>query len=113
MSNKTVLHAKHLEAGAKMVDFYGWDMPINYGSQIEEHHAVRQEAGMFDVSHMTIVDVDVHLNKTLTLMRNVQKLYLIFTPIKTQIRHKQYIFLFVASADLTAPARPYLRESSS
>ena len=55
--NKTVLHAKHLEAGAKMVDFFGWDMPINYGSQIEEHHAVRQDAGMFDVSHMTIVDV--------------------------------------------------------
>ncbi|MGB1262343.1 MAG: glycine cleavage system aminomethyltransferase GcvT [Cognaticolwellia sp.] len=57
MSNKTVLHAKHIEAGAKMVDFYGWDMPINYGSQIEEHHAVRTDAGMFDVSHMTIVDV--------------------------------------------------------
>ncbi|UTP73871.1 glycine cleavage system aminomethyltransferase GcvT [Alteromonas sp. LMIT006] len=57
MMNKTVLHAKHLEAGAKMVDFFGWDMPINYGSQIEEHHAVRQDAGMFDVSHMTIVDV--------------------------------------------------------
>ena len=58
MSNKTVLHAKHLEAGAKMVDFYGWDMPINYGSLIEEHHVVRQDAGMFDVSHMTLVDVD-------------------------------------------------------
>ena len=57
MTNKTVLHAKHIEAGAKMVDFFGWDMPINYGSQIEEHHAVRQDAGMFDVSHMTIVDV--------------------------------------------------------
>ena len=57
MTNKTVLHAKHIEAGAKMVDFYGWDMPINYGSQIEEHHAVRTDAGMFDVSHMTIVDV--------------------------------------------------------
>lgn len=57
MSNKTVLHAKHLEAGAKMVDFHGWEMPINYGSQIEEHHAVRRDAGMFDVSHMTIVDV--------------------------------------------------------
>lgn len=57
MINKTVLHAKHLEAGAKMVDFHGWEMPINYGSQIEEHHAVRQDAGMFDVSHMTIVDV--------------------------------------------------------
>ena len=57
MTNKTVLHAKHLEAGAKMVDFYGWEMPINYGSQIEEHHAVRKDAGMFDVSHMTIVDI--------------------------------------------------------
>jgi aminomethyltransferase len=57
MTNKTVLHAKHLEAGAKMVDFYGWEMPINYGSQIEEHHAVRQKSGMFDVSHMTIVDI--------------------------------------------------------
>lgn len=56
-SQHTVLHAKHLEAGAKMVDFFGWHMPINYGSQIEEHHAVRQDAGMFDVSHMTIVDV--------------------------------------------------------
>jgi len=57
MVNKTVLHAKHIEAGAKMVDFHGWEMPINYGSQIEEHHAVRKAAGMFDVSHMTIVDI--------------------------------------------------------
>ncbi|XQW83918.1 glycine cleavage system aminomethyltransferase GcvT [Thalassotalea piscium] len=57
MINKTVLHAKHLESGAKMVDFHGWEMPINYGSQIEEHHAVRKDAGMFDVSHMTIVDI--------------------------------------------------------
>ncbi|MCF6287656.1 MAG: glycine cleavage system aminomethyltransferase GcvT [Proteobacteria bacterium] len=40
-----------------MVDFGGWDMPINYGSQIQEHHAVRQDRGMFDVSHMTIVDL--------------------------------------------------------
>ncbi|MEW9797267.1 glycine cleavage system aminomethyltransferase GcvT [Alteromonas sp. CYL-A6] len=57
MTSKTTLHAKHLEAGAKMVDFFGWEMPISYGSQIEEHHAVRRDAGMFDVSHMTIVDV--------------------------------------------------------
>ncbi|MDX1392397.1 MAG: glycine cleavage system aminomethyltransferase GcvT, partial [Rheinheimera sp.] len=57
MANQTALHGKHLEAGAKMVDFFGWDMPINYGSQIEEHHAVRRDAGMFDVSHMTIVDI--------------------------------------------------------
>ena len=57
MINKTVLHSKHLESSAKMVDFHGWEMPINYGSQIEEHHAVRTDAGMFDVSHMTIVDI--------------------------------------------------------
>ncbi|MGJ8680245.1 glycine cleavage system aminomethyltransferase GcvT [Paraglaciecola sp.] len=57
MSNKTVLHTKHLESNAKMVDFHGWEMPINYGSQIEEHHVVRKTAGMFDVSHMTIVDI--------------------------------------------------------
>ncbi|QSX34452.1 glycine cleavage system aminomethyltransferase GcvT [Shewanella avicenniae] len=58
MANKTVLYQKHLEANAKMVDFHGWDMPLNYGSQIEEHHAVRQDAGMFDVSHMTVVDIE-------------------------------------------------------
>jgi aminomethyltransferase len=40
-----------------MVDFGGWDMPIHYGSQIEEHHQVRRDAGMFDVSHMTVVDL--------------------------------------------------------
>ncbi len=57
MTSRTVLFDKHIESGAKMVDFHGWEMPINYGSQIEEHHAVRQDAGMFDVSHMTIVDV--------------------------------------------------------
>ena len=57
MAQQTVLFDKHIEAGAKMVDFHGWDMPINYGSQIEEHHAVRQDAGMFDVSHMTVVDI--------------------------------------------------------
>ncbi|XOV78975.1 MAG: glycine cleavage system aminomethyltransferase GcvT [Aestuariibacter sp.] len=57
MLNKTPLHASHLESNAKMVDFFGWEMPLNYGSQIEEHHAVRQDAGIFDVSHMTIVDI--------------------------------------------------------
>ena len=57
MAQRTPLYQHHLDAGAKMVDFHGWDMPLNYGSQIEEHHAVRQNVGMFDVSHMTIVDV--------------------------------------------------------
>jgi aminomethyltransferase len=57
MARKTVLHALHLELGARMVDFGGWDMPVNYGSQIEEHHQVRRAAGIFDVSHMCVVDV--------------------------------------------------------
>jgi len=56
--NKTSLYQSHLDAGAKMVDFGGWQMPINYGSQIEEHHAVRRQCGMFDVSHMTVIDVE-------------------------------------------------------
>ncbi|TAM60440.1 MAG: glycine cleavage system protein T, partial [Rhodanobacter sp.] len=56
MTEKTVLNATHRALGARMVDFGGWDMPINYGSQIEEHHAVRRDAGMFDVSHMTVID---------------------------------------------------------
>jgi aminomethyltransferase len=58
MPQKTPLYSAHLRAGAKMVDFGGWDMPINYGSQIEEHHFVRRAAGMFDVSHMTVVDLE-------------------------------------------------------
>lgn len=49
---KTPLHALHVEAGAKMVDFVGWDMPLHYGSIIEEHHQVRRAGGFFDVSHM-------------------------------------------------------------
>jgi aminomethyltransferase len=53
----TPLNAAHRAAGARMVDFGGWDMPVNYGSQIEEHHAVREGAGMFDVSHMRVVDL--------------------------------------------------------
>ena len=57
MTQHTILNATHRALGAKMVDFGGWDMPINYGSQIEEHHAVRRGAGMFDVSHMTVVDL--------------------------------------------------------
>ena len=57
MSNKTVLFDKHVEYKGKIVDFAGWEMPVNYGSQIDEHHQVRTDAGMFDVSHMVIVDL--------------------------------------------------------
>jgi aminomethyltransferase len=57
MGLRTPLYDVHLAAGARLVDFGGWDMPVNYGSQIEEHHAVRRDAGMFDVSHMCVVDL--------------------------------------------------------
>jgi len=57
MDKKTVLNETHREMGARMVPFGGWDMPVNYGSQIEEHHAVRTDAGMFDVCHMTVIDL--------------------------------------------------------
>jgi aminomethyltransferase len=53
----TPLNNAHRALGARMVDFGGWDMPVNYGSQIEEHHAVRSDAGMFDVAHMCVVDL--------------------------------------------------------
>lgn len=56
MAQHTPLSGEHVACGAKMVDFHGWMMPLHYGSQIEEHHNVRNDAGMFDVSHMTIVD---------------------------------------------------------
>jgi aminomethyltransferase len=57
MSLKTALYDTHILQGAKIVDFGGWEMPLHYGSQIEEHHAVRRDAGMFDVSHMGVVDL--------------------------------------------------------
>jgi len=56
MGKRTPLYEQHEQAGAKIVDFGGWDMPLHYGSQIEEHHKVRTDAGMFDVSHMTVID---------------------------------------------------------
>jgi len=69
MTEKTVLNATHRALGARMVDFGGWDMPINYGSQIEEHHAVRRDAGMFDVSHMTVIDL--HGARTREFLRHL------------------------------------------
>lgn len=57
MVKKTQLYEQHVACGARMVDFHGWMMPLHYGSQLDEHHIVRQDAGMFDVSHMTIVDL--------------------------------------------------------
>jgi aminomethyltransferase len=69
VTQQTILNASHRALGAKMVDFGGWDMPLNYGSQIEEHHAVRRDAGMFDVSHMTVVDL--HGARTREFLRHL------------------------------------------
>ena len=57
MLKRTALYDTHVAAGARMVDFGGWEMPLHYGSQIEEHHAVRRHAGVFDVSHMRVADI--------------------------------------------------------
>ena len=57
MAQQTPLYEQHTLCGARMVDFHGWMMPLHYGSQIDEHHAVRTDAGMFDVSHMTIPSI--------------------------------------------------------
>lgn len=57
MGKRTPLYALHVKANAKIVDFAGWDMPLHYGSQLEEHHYVRKQVGMFDVSHMGVVDI--------------------------------------------------------
>lgn len=54
---KTSLYQDHVALGAKMVDFHGWSMPIHYGSQLQEHQEVRNRAGVFDVSHMTVIDI--------------------------------------------------------
>ena len=58
MAKQTPLYATHVRLGGKLVDFAGWDMPLHYGSQVEEHHQVRRDAGMFDVSHMLAIDLE-------------------------------------------------------
>ncbi len=74
---RTPLYNSHLLANAKMVDFGGWEMPLNYGSQVEEHHQVRRHAGMFDVSHMLNVDVkgaDARAFLRVLVANNIDKL---------------------------------------
>jgi aminomethyltransferase len=57
MMKRTALYNEHVELHARLVDFAGWEMPLHYGSQLEEHHHVRKHAGIFDVSHMNVTDV--------------------------------------------------------
>ena len=73
----TALNQTHRDMMAKMVDFGGWDMPLHYGSQLDEHHKVRSDAGMFDVSHMLAVDIigeDVRAFLRRLLANNIDKL---------------------------------------
>jgi aminomethyltransferase len=58
MSERTVLNGLHREYGGRMVEFAGWELPLHFGSQLEEHRAVRREAGLFDVSHMSLFDLE-------------------------------------------------------
>ncbi|MDR3323444.1 MAG: glycine cleavage system aminomethyltransferase GcvT [Zoogloeaceae bacterium] len=78
MLNTTILNAAHhAQQNARMVDFGGWEMPVHYGSQISEHHAVRRDCGMFDVSHMCAVDlVGIDASRFLRrlLANNVERL---------------------------------------
>ncbi len=71
MLKKTALHPEHLKLGARLVDFAGWDMPIQYQSQLDEHHAVRAGAGMFDVAHMAAVDL--HGARTREFLRKLAR----------------------------------------
>lgn len=74
MGLRTPLYEAHLAAGGTMVDFAGWDMPVHYGSQVAEHHAVRTDAGMFDVSHMRVVDIGSQALLQRVLANDVAKL---------------------------------------
>jgi len=77
MLNRTPLFEAHRKSNAKLVDFSGWEMPLHYGSQIEEHHSVRRDAGMFDVSHMLAIDIlGAHARRFLLqlLANNVERL---------------------------------------
>ena len=77
MGKRTPFYDLHLQAHAKIVDFADWDMPLHYGSQIQEHHSIRKQAGMFDVSHMGIVDLlgqDTQLFLRRLLANNIDRL---------------------------------------
>ncbi len=77
MLKRTPLYEAHRKLKAKLVDFGGWEMPLHYGSQIEEHHSVRRDAGMFDVSHMLAIDIQGEQSRQFLLgllANNVERL---------------------------------------
>lgn len=92
MLKETSLVDHHKKQGAKLVDFSGWNMPLNYGSQIEEHNAVRNDAGMFDVSHMTVVDIkggDAKVFLQKLLANDVDKLKIVGKALYTGMLNEQ------------------------
>ncbi|MGB6976016.1 MAG: glycine cleavage system aminomethyltransferase GcvT [Gammaproteobacteria bacterium] len=92
MSLKTPLYAQHQAAGAKIVDFAGWQMPLHYGSQLAEHQQVRQDAGVFDVSHMAAVDIvgrDAQMYLRYLLANDVAKLKTIGKALYTCMLNEQ------------------------
>lgn len=77
MGKRTALWELHRDAGAKLVDFFGWEMPLHYGSQVAEHNEIRQNVGVFDVSHMTVIDLtgeDVRAFLRYLLANNIDRL---------------------------------------
>lgn len=92
MKKRTHLYELHRQAGAYLVDFAGWEMPLHYGSQVQEHHYVRQHAGIFDVSHMGIVNIegqDATDFLRYVLANDVQKLHEIGDALYTCMLNKQ------------------------
>lgn len=92
MGLRTALYPQHLAAGAKLVDFSGWEMPLHYGSQLQEHQKVRRHAGMFDVSHMHIIDIsgpDANAFLRYLLANDVDKLHHIGKALYTCMLNEQ------------------------
>ena len=114
MAQQTPLYEQHTLCGARMVDFHGWMMPLHYGSQIDEHHAVRTDAGMFDVSHMTIVDL--HGSRTREFLRyllaNAQaKAATLFNDAQRQAVEGMKPFFGVQAGDLFIATTGYTGEA--
>ena len=106
MGQRTLLYDLHLALGAKTVDFGGWDMPLHYGSQVEEHHQVRSDCGVFDVSHMTVIDVDgtdatawLQSNGNLAALRQIKA----FDPVWFDVGLQTGALLALKASEKTTP----------
>ena len=110
---RTALYDQHLAAGARMVDFGGWEMPVAYGSQIEEHHAVRRSAGMFDVSHMCTVDLRGNGVRALLLRLLANDVVRLTAPDDTVRRRRKSGITVATPSPLRSAVRASVGRSSS